>query len=315
MTPGAATADSETGQPQAADPEVAESAGADVTGGPVPAARPPAVVAAFEGWNDAGDAATGAVEHLELTWDARLLTEIDPEDFYDFQVNRPTVTLVEGVTRRLTWPTTLLSVCRPPGSDRDILLIRGIEPNMRWRAFCTELLDICTDLGADQFVWLGALLADTPHTRPVPVTGTSYDSESAARFGTDQSRYEGPTGIIGVLQDECVKAGVPAVTFWAALPHYISQGPHPMATLALLHRIEEVLDMPVPVGALPQQAEEWQRMVDETASEDEEITEYVRRLEQKAGTPQLRHTSGESLAQEAERYLRRRGPGSGSDGP
>lgn len=276
------------------------------------AGRPPVVVAAFEGWNDAGDAATGAVEHLELMWDARQLAAIDPEDYYDFQVNRPTVSLVEGVTRRLSWPTTRLSVCRPPDADRDVILVRGIEPNMRWKGFCQEILHICSDLGVEQVIWLGALLADTPHTRPVPVTGTSYDSESASRFGTDQSRYEGPTGIVGVLQDACVNAGIPALTFWAALPHYISQGPHPMATVALLRRVEEVLDTPIPLGALPQQAEDWQRVIDETAREDDEITEYVRRLEEKAGSAEMHDTSGETLAQEAERYLRRRGP-RGSD--
>lgn len=270
------------------------------------------MVAAFEGWNDAGDAATGAVEHLELMWDARQLAAIDPEDYYDFQVNRPTVSLVEGVTRRLSWPTTRLSVCRPPDADRDVILVRGIEPNMRWKGFCQEILHICSDLGVEQVIWLGALLADTPHTRPVPVTGTSYDSESASRFGTDQSRYEGPTGIVGVLQDACVNAGIPALTFWAALPHYISQGPHPMATVALLRRVEEVLDTPIPLGALPQQAEDWQRVIDETAREDDEITEYVRRLEEKAGSAEMHDTSGETLAQEAERYLRRRGP-RGSD--
>ena len=178
-----------------------------------------------------------------------------------------------------------------------MVLLRGIEPNMRWRAFSQEIVDICTGLGVDQAVWLGALLADTPHTRPVPVTGTSYDSESAGKFGTDQSRYKGPTGIVGVLQDACINAGIPAVTFWAAVPHYISQGPHPKATLALLHRVEEVLDTPVPVGALPQQAEDWQRVVDDTAREDDEITEYVRRLEEKAGDTEIPQASGEMLAQ------------------
>lgn len=273
----------------------------------LPQLADPIVIAAFEGWNDAGDAATGAVEHLELIWDARPLAGIDSEDYYDFQVNRPTVALVDGVTRRLTWPTTRFSVCHPADSSRDVVLLRGIEPNLRWRSFSEEVLDVCREIGAEMVIWLGALLADTPHTRPVPVTGTAYDGTSAARYGLSESRYEGPTGIIGVLQDACVHAGIPSVMFWAALPHYISQPPHPKATLALLHHVEEVLDVPVPLGALPEQADDWQRVVDEMAGDDEDIRDYVQNLEQRAGDTDLAHTSGETIAREVERYLRRRG--------
>jgi len=268
----------------------------------------PVVVGAFEGWNDAGDAASSAVEHLELIWDARPLAALDPEDYYDFQVNRPLVSLVDGVSRRIEWPTTRLSVCRPPDSSRDIVLLRGIEPNMRWRGFCEELLELCRELGVESVVVLGALLADTPHTRPVPVTGSSYDAASAERYGLEASRYEGPTGMTGVFQQACVQAGLPAISFWAAVPHYVSQPPSPKATLALLHRVEEVLDVPVPLGALPEQAEEWQTLVDEMAGEDDEVTEYVRALEERDPSGQLKQTSGEVIAREFERYLRRRGP-------
>ena len=274
----------------------------------------PIVVAAFEGWNDAGDAATGAVEHLELVWDAQPLTEIDPDDYYDFQVNRPTVSLVDGVTRRVTWPTTRLSYCRPPGADFDLVLIRGIEPNMRWRGFCTELLALMQDLDVATVVTLGALLSDTPHTRPTQVSGTSYDSESAARYGLEGSRYEGSTGIVGVLQDACVAAGIPAVSFWAGVPHYVSQPPNPKATLALLHAVEEVLDLPVPLAELPQQSDEWQKLVDEMAAEDEEVTEYIRNLEERddeIDESELRAASGDMIAREFERYLRRRDRGGG----
>ncbi len=274
----------------------------------------PIVVAAFEGWNDAGDAATGAVEHLELVWDAQPLTEIDPDDYYDFQVNRPTVSLVDGVSRRITWPTTRLSYCRPPGSDFDLVLIRGIEPNMRWRVFCRELLGLIQDFDAHTVVTLGALLSDTPHTRPTQVTGTSYDAESAARFGLEKSRYEGPTGIVGVLQDACVASGIPAVSFWAGVPHYVSQPPNPKATLALLHAVEEVLDLPVPLAELPQQADEWQKLVDEMAAEDDEVTEYIRNLEERddeIDESELKQTSGDAIAREFERYLRRRDRGHG----
>ncbi len=300
-----------TNQPPADDEDVIE----DATDGEL---TEPVMVAAFEGWNDAGDAASAAIEHLQLTWEATELAEIDPDDYYDFQVTRPTVRLVDGVTRRVEWPTTRLSVCRPPGANRDVVLMHGIEPNMRWRKFCDELIEHIERLGVTTVVTLGALLADTPHTRPVPVTGTAYDAASAARFGLERSRYEGPTGIVGVLQDACVQAGVPAISIWAAVPHYVSQPPSPKASLALLHRLEEVLDMEVPLGQLPDQADEWQQTVSEMAEEDEDVRNYVRALEERGDAETaLNETSGDAIAAEFERYLRRRrpGPGRGSAGP
>ncbi|MGX7679706.1 PAC2 family protein [Jatrophihabitans sp. DSM 45814] len=279
-----------------------------------PVLQNPVLVAAFEGWNDAGDAATGAIEHLELTWDATPLAALDPDDYYDFQVNRPTVSLVDGVSRRISWPTTRLSVCRPAGASFDLVLVRGIEPNMRWRSFCDELLEMVTELGVRTVVTLGALLSDAPHTRPTPVTGTSYDSESAARYGLEGSRYEGPTGIVGVLQDACVGVGIPAISFWAAVPHYVAQPPNPKATIALLHRVEEVLDIPVPMGELPTQADEWQKLVDEMAEEDEDVQEYIRNLEERDDAGEMREASGEAIAKEFERYLRRRDRGNGPPG-
>ncbi|HSY15405.1 MAG TPA: PAC2 family protein, partial [Jatrophihabitantaceae bacterium] len=191
----------------------------------------PVMVAAFEGWNDAGDAATGAIEHLELLWDAKHLTAIDPDDYYDFQVNRPSVSLLDGVSRRVTWPTTRISWCRPPGADFDLILVRGIEPNMRWRAFCEEILEVVRVLGVSHVVTLGALLSDSPHTRPTQVSGTAYDAASATRFGLERSQYEGPTGIVGVLQDALINVGVAGLSFWAGVPHYVSQPPNPKATI------------------------------------------------------------------------------------
>ncbi|MDR1998569.1 MAG: PAC2 family protein, partial [Frankiaceae bacterium] len=250
----------------------------------------PVLIAAFEGWNDAADAASDAVEHLVLSWNAQPLTEIDPDDYYDFQVNRPTVTLAGGQQRRIEWPTTRISFCRPPGAGFDVVLVRGIEPNMRWRAFCHELLAIMGELGVRTAITLGALLSDSPHTRPTPVSGSSYDPASAARYGLDSSKYEGPTGIVGVLQNMCVQIGTPAISFWAAVPHYVSQPPNPKATVALLHRIEEVLDVPVPMGDLPQQADDWQKLVDEMAAEDDEVAEYIRNLERRDDEGELRET-------------------------
>jgi proteasome assembly chaperone (PAC2) family protein len=279
-----------------------------------PELQSPVLVAAFEGWNDAGDAATGAIEHLELIWDATPLASMDSDEYYDFQVNRPTVSQIDGVSRRITWPTTRLSVCRPAGADFDLVLIRGIEPNMRWRAFCEEILEVIRGLNIQTVVSLGALLSDAPHTRPTPVTGTSYDAESASRFGLESSRYEGPTGIVGVLQDACVNAGIPAISFWAAVPHYVAQPPNPKATIALLHRVEEVLDIAVPMGELPAQADEWQKLVDEMAEEDEDVQEYIRNLEERDDAGEMREASGEAIAKEFERYLRRRDQG-GPSGP
>jgi proteasome assembly chaperone (PAC2) family protein len=232
-------------------------------------------------------------------------------------VNRPLVSLIDGVSRRISWPTTRFSVCRPPGADFDLVLVRGIEPNMRWRMFCREILGLITELDVQTVVTLGALLSDTPHTRPIQVTGTAYDSDAAARFGLERSRYEGPTGIVGVLQDACVGAGIQAVSFWAGVPHYVSQPPNPKATIALLHSVEEVLDIPVPLAELPQQGDEWQKLVDEMAAEDEEVVEYIRNLEERddeIDESELKATSGDAIAREFERYLRRRDRGSGHAG-
>lgn len=278
----------------------------------LPELRRPVLLAAFEGWNDAGDAASNAVEHLALTWDAQPLTEIDSDDYYDYQVNRPIVKQVDGVTRRIDWPTTSISWCSPAGADRDIVLVRGIEPNMRWRGFCGEIVDLATELGVETTVILGALLADTPHTRPVPVTGAAYSSESAERYNLAESRYEGPTGITGVLQDMFVQSGLPAVSFWAAVPHYVSTPPNPKATVALLNRVEEVLDIEVPLGTLPEQAEEWEQAVTEMTEDDEEIADYVRGLEERGDAEVdpdevMAKFDADALAAEFERYLKRRG--------
>ena len=281
----------------------------------VPSLRSPILIAAFEGWNDAADSASGVVDHLARVWDARLVAAIDPEDFYDFQVNRPTVGSDDHGHRRLTWPSTQLSVCSPPGAVRDVILLRGIEPNMRWRQFCAELLAASEELGAELVVTLGALLADTPHTRPIPVSGTASEPEIVDRLKLEQSNYEGPTGIVGVFQDACTLADIPAVSFWAAVPHYVSAPPSPKATLALLHRVEEVLDLEVPLGALPEESEEWEATVSEMAEEDDEVASYVRALEERGDTDLTLHeASGDAIAADFERYLRRRRPG-GTSGP
>ena len=273
----------------------------------LPPLRRPLLIAAFEGWNDAGDAATGAIDHLIEAWDAEAVAALDPDDYYDFQVNRPVVSLVDGVTRQLRWPTTRAYVCRLPDSDRDAVLLRGVEPNMRWRGFCEELTAISTALGVELVVTLGALLADSPHTRPVPVSGTASDPETMQALGLERSRYEGPTGIVGVFQDLCTQAGLPAISFWAAVPHYVASPPCPKATLALLRRVEDLLDLPVPLGDLPDKARAWERSVDELAAEDSDVAEYIASLEQREPEVDLPEASGEAIAKEFERYLRRGG--------
>ena len=260
----------------------------------------PLLIAAFEGWNDAGDAATSAVEHLEEVWEAVALTELDSEDYYDYQVNRPNVMQGDDGRRLVTWPTTRVSYARLAGVGRDVVLIRGIEPNMRWKQFTHEILGVCHELGVELVVTLGALLADSPHTRPVPVTGTSSDEGLTRSLHLEPSRYEGPTGIVGVVQDA-------ALSIWAAVPHYVAQPPCPKATLALLRHIEDLLDMPIPLGDLPEDARAWERGVDELAEEDPEVADYVRSLEEAKDLTDAPEASGDAIAREFERYLRRRG--------
>lgn len=263
-----------------------------------------ALLAAFEGWNDAADAATGAIEHLEQEWSAQPFGAIDPEDYYDYQVNRPTVRLVDGVTRRIEWPTTRISVA--DSGDREVVLIRGLEPNMRWRAFCEELVEFAEELDVDTVVCLAALLADVPHTRPVDVHGSASDETTAAALGLTRSRYEGPTGIVSVFHEACGRAGLKVVTFWASVPHYVAQPPCPKATLSLLHRAEDALDIAIPLGDLPEQALAWEHGVDELAREDGEIAEYIASLEQREDETELPEASGDAIAKAFERYLRRR---------
>ncbi|MBY9073349.1 PAC2 family protein [Nocardioides sp. WL0053] len=272
----------------------------------VPELDSPVLIAAFEGWNDAADAASSVVDHLIKVWDAKVVAAIDPEDFYDFQMNRPVVGTTEAGMRKITWPSTQISVARPPGATRDVVLLRGIEPNMRWRQFCAELLAACEELGTELVVTLGALLADTPHTRPIPVTGTATEPDLADRLKLEQSNYEGPTGIVGVFQDACTQLDMPAVSFWAAVPHYVAQPPCPKATLALLGQLEDLLEISVPLADLPEEARAWERGVDELAEEDEEIADYVRALEETRDTAELPEASGEAIAREFERYLKRR---------
>jgi hypothetical protein len=272
----------------------------------LPVLRGPVAIAAFEGWNDAADASTAAIEHLEQVWSAKKVAELDPEEFYDFQVNRPTVTQSEGGGRRIVWPTTRFATASPPGADFDVVLIRGIEPSTRWRSFCAEVLELCHSLEVTRVVLLGALLADVPYARSLPISGSASDRGDIERFGLTVTKYEGPTGIVGVLHDACRTAEIEAFSFWVHVPHYANNPPCPKATLGLLHRVEEVLDMQLPMADLAEESAQWEERLRAAAEQDAELAEYVRELEERAGedlTPQ----SGDEIAQQIERYLRRRG--------
>ena len=273
----------------------------------LPALEDPVMLAAFEGWNDAGEAASGAIAHLIEVWDAQPLADLDSEEYYDYQVNRPQVSIDDAGVRQLTWPTTRLYVARIPLSPRDVVLVHGIEPNMRWQQFTREILGLAAELDVGMMVTLGALLSDTPHTRPVPVTGSTTDAALQASLGLEPSRYEGPTGIVGVLHEACSRFGIPSASLWAAVPHYVAQPPCPKATLALVRRIEDLLDVPVPLGDLVEDTRAWEIGVDELAQEDEEVADYVRQLEEARDTTDLPEATGEAIAREFERYLRRRG--------
>jgi predicted ATP-grasp superfamily ATP-dependent carboligase len=266
----------------------------------------PVIIAAFEGWNDAGEAASGVINHLSLAWQATPVGAIDPEDYYDFQVTRPVTEVAEGRTERLIWPTTRLLAAKQEATDRDLLLVHGIEPNMRWQGFCSELVTSFSELGIELVVLLGALLADSPHTRPVPVAAAASDPALAADLRAEPVDYKGPTGIVGVLQHACADAGIPAVSLWASVPHYVAQPPCPKATLALIRGVEDVLDVSLPLADLPQEARAWERGVDELAEQDTEVADYVRTLEEAKDATDLPEASGDAIAREFERYLRRR---------
>ena len=273
-----------------------------------PRLRRPLLLAAFEGWNDAADAASTAVRYLGERWQARSFASIDPEDFYDFSSTRPQVRLTDGLTREIVWPTTELSAATLPGADRDVIVLLGVEPELRWRTFCTEVVDVAQGLGVEMVVTLGALLADVPHSRPVRVTGTAADAELVRKLGLQRSRYEGPTGIVGVLHDAFNKAQMPSASLWAAVPHYVAATPSPKAALALVQRAADLLRSSVITTDLEIAAASYERQVSEVVESDDDVAEYVRRLEASADddvdVDELDLPTGDALAAEFERFLR-----------
>lgn len=271
----------------------------------IPELHDPLMILAFEGWNDAGEAATATVLHLAEAWEADAVAAIDPEDYYDFQVTRPYVTGRPG-QRRIDYRTTRVLIASPDELDRDVVLVHGLEPSFRWRAFTQELVGLARSLGVRTVVSLGALLADTPHSRPIPVSATSDDERTIQRYDLEAATYEGPTGIVGVVSDAVRREGIPSISLWAGVPHYAGHVPSPKATLAVVRALEELLDVVLPHGDLEEDGQAWERGVDEAASSDEDIREYVEQLERAQDTAQLPEASGEAIAKEFERYLRRR---------
>jgi proteasome assembly chaperone (PAC2) family protein len=273
----------------------------------------PVLIAAFRGWNDGAQGASLAGGYLAKVWQAERFAALDPENFYDFQATRPHVSLVEGLTRKIDWPENAFYFARPDGLGRDAVLLLGIEPSLRWRTFTGLVVDLARELGVELVVTLGALLADVPHTRPSPVTGTATDPELIERLGLSASRYEGPTGIVGILHDACRAAELPSVSLWAAVPHYASLAPSPRAAVALLRRLGKLLDATIEISELEEAAGTYTQQVSEAVATDEETAAYVEELEQRADQLGVEEElpSGESIAAELTRFLREREAGNG----
>ncbi|MCD2261882.1 PAC2 family protein [Dietzia aurantiaca] len=241
----------------------------------------PVMIVAFEGWNDAADVATGTIEHLALNLEAREIAEIGGDEFFDYLDQRPVIRHSGGVSRSIEWPRIVVSACRPDGVANDVLLVRGPEPALRWRTFASQFVDLVDTLGVSQVVLLGAYLADVPHTRPVPLTGTAFSRQRMSSMGVEASDYEGPTGMTGVLQQMLTEAGVPTLSLWAGVPHYVASPPNPRGTEAMLSWLAENLGMAVTMDALRAQSRTWVEKVDTAAGEDEDLRDYIRSLEER----------------------------------
>ena len=272
-----------------------------------PALENPVLIAAFRGWNDGAQGASLAGGYLAKTWSAERFASIEPEDFYDFQATRPMVSLVEGLTRRIDWPENDFYHASPPDLGRGALLLLGVEPNLRWQRFSGLVVDLAREYEVEMVVTLGALLADVPHTRPAPVTGTASDPVLVEQLGLQASRYEGPTGIVGVLHDACRQASLPSVSLWAAVPHYVSLAPSPRAALALCQRLGDLFGTKIDTSELEQAVEAYTQRVTEAVATDEETAEYVQELERRSEMiDETALPSGDSLAAELTRFLRER---------
>src|SRR5690242_3664778 len=273
-----------------------------------PELRRPVLVAAFRGWNDGGQGASLAAGYLAKQWYAEQFASIDPENFYDFQAMRPQVSLEDGMTRKLEWPENSFFHAAVPGTDRDAVILLGTEPNLRWKTFSRLVLGLVEELGIERAVTFGSLLADVPHTRRAPVTAAATDESLMEELGLEPSRYEGPTGIVGVLLDSCRNAGITSLSLWAAVPHYVSLAPSPRAALALVRRFGELMQIEIDVSELEQAADEYSEQVSEAVSADADTAAYVEELERRVDmlSAEEQLPSGDTLAAELTRFLRER---------
>jgi proteasome assembly chaperone (PAC2) family protein len=288
----------------------------DIVWNDKPKLRRPALVAAFKGWNDAGESASAAVGFLLEQFDAEPIADIDPENFYDFSAVRPTVSLHDGRSRVIEWPENSLHAARIPGAERDLVILHGIEPSLRWKTFCGLIIDVCRELDVEMVITLGALLADVPHTRAVPITGLASTQDMVERLGYERSTYEGPTGIVGVLHHICAEAGIPSASLWASVPHYVAAAPNPKAALSLIRSFEGVAQVAVDARALEESSEDYERQVNAAVATDPDVKAFVERLEQTLDETQEdiepgKLPSADSIARDFQRFLRQRGP----DGP
>lgn len=274
--------------------------------------RAPALVCAFSGWNDAGEAASSALSFVGASLGSTRFARIDPEEFFDFHATRPSVRLTDGRTREITWPALDFYEARAPRAPRDLVLLSGPEPSLRWRGFCAAILELAEVLGVQMVVTLGALLADVPHTRPVPLVGITSDEGLAERIALAPTNYEGPTGIVGVLHHACQQAGMPSASIWASVPHYVAAAPNPKASLALVRKLESLVGVNIDAGDLESAAGEYERRVSAAVAQDEDVRKFVESLEQEADAEeppagQREVPSGDVLAREFQRFLNQRG--------
>jgi proteasome assembly chaperone (PAC2) family protein len=279
-----------------------------------PELRAPVMVCAFKGWNDAGEAASAAVNFIQEHFDCAAVAEIDPEEFYDFTAVRPTVHMIDGDAREIEWPSNEIASARVPGAEGDLLLLQGTEPSLRWRRFTQNVVSTAQELNARMVLTLGALLADVPHSRPVSITGIAHDRSLVDRLGFERTSYEGPTGIVGVLHHACSVAGIPSASLWASVPHYVAAAPNPKVALALVRAFEGAAGVAVDGAELEEAAEDYERQVSAAVASDPEVKAFVERLESAMdevgadGTPEDQIPSADTIARDFQRFLRQRGP-------
>jgi proteasome assembly chaperone (PAC2) family protein len=273
----------------------------------------PVMVAAFKGWNDAGESASAALGFLLEQFDGEQIASIDPEEFYDFTAVRPNVTLSDGLSREIEWPENSIHAARVPGAERDLVIVQGVEPSLRWKTFCNVVIEAGRELGVEMVITLGALLADVPHTRPVPITGLASDEDLVERLGYERSTYEGPTGIVGVLHHACAEQHLPSASLWASVPHYVAAAPNPKAALSLIRSFEGVAKIAIDATQLEESSEDYERQVNAAVATDPDVKAFVERLEQTLDETQEeiepeKLPSADSIARDFQRFLKQRGP-------